>query len=41
MLQKLRRGVARWKDDCDLVGLKMAVVAGLYILACCLEGWVL
>lgn len=38
MIQKLKRGVWRWKDDCDLVGLKMAALVGLYIAGCLLEG---
>lgn len=41
MLQKLRRGVARFMDDQDLIGFKLAALIGLYILGCLLEGWVL
>lgn len=41
MLQKLRRGVERFLDDRDLVGVKIAALIGLYILGCLLEGWVL
>lgn len=41
MRQKIKIGLCRWMDDQDLVGLKLAVVVGLYIVGCCLEGWIL
>ncbi len=41
MIQKLKRGIWRWLDDRDLVGVKIAALIGLYILGCLLEGWVL
>ena len=41
MRQKIILGMRRWMDDRDLVGLKLAVLIGLYIVGCCLEGWIL
>ena len=38
MLQKLKRGIWRWRDDRDLVGLKLVALVGLYIVGCLLEG---
>ena len=38
MIQKLKRGVARFLDDQDLIGLKLAALVGLYIAGCLLEG---
>lgn len=38
MIQKLKRGVARFLDDQDLIGFKLAALVGLYIAGCLLEG---